>query len=149
MSLVTALSPAAAADADAIAALLRAAELPSEDFAPHLAHFIVARDARGEIVGAVGAEVYGEEALLRSFVVAPALRAQGVGARLIDELDRSARRWGVKRWWLLTTTAEPYFARRGFKPHPRATAPASIAATLEFRELCPSANCLTREVLNR
>ncbi len=55
---------ATAADEPGIAGLLRAAELPCEDFAPHLAHFRVARDAGGAVVGAIGAEVKGADALL-------------------------------------------------------------------------------------
>ena len=70
----------------AIAALLREAELPHEDFAGHLAHFLVVRQA-GEVVGAVGFELHGRDALLRSLVVAPALRGAGLGGRLVRRLD--------------------------------------------------------------
>jgi amino-acid N-acetyltransferase len=66
------------------------------------------------VVGAVGAEVYGEEALLRSLVVAPDWRGTGMGGRLVDALERAAFGWGVRRWWLLTTTADHFFAARGF-----------------------------------
>lgn len=133
------------ADAPAIGALLRAAALPDEDFAAHLAHFLVAR-RNGVVVGAVGAEVYGAEALLRSLVVAPGQRGGGIGGTLVQRLEREAAVWGVQRWWLLTTTAERFFARRGFRTTPRADAPAAIAATREFRGLCPSvAVCLSRE----
>ncbi len=135
-------------DGPAIAALLRAAELPHEDFVPHVGHFIVARSG-GEIVGAIGAEVYGEDALLRSFVVRAELRRMGLGARLVRELERAAAGWGVRRWWLLTTTAQAFFAKRGFRRVPRSEAPATIAATEEFRGLCPSiAVCLSRERRN-
>lgn len=136
---------ARADDGPAIAALLRTAELPHEDIAGHLAHFIVARSG-GEIVGAIGAEVYGEDALLRSFVVRADLRGAGLGGRLVRELERAAAGWGVRRWWLLTMTVEAFFAKRGFRRVPRGEAPATIAATEEFRGLCPSvAVCLSRE----
>ena len=136
---------ARAEDGPAIAALLRAAELPHEDFARHVGRFIVARSG-AEIVGAIGAELYGEEALLRSFVVRADLRGAGLGSRLVRELERAAAGWGVRRWWLLTTTAETFFVKRGFRRVPRGDAPAAIAATEEFRGLCPSvAVCLSRE----
>lgn len=136
---------ARAEDGPAIAALLKAAELPHEDFAPHLAHFLVARSG-GEVVGAIGAEVYGEEALLRSFVVRANWRGAGLGGRLLRELEHAAAGWKVRRWWLLTTTAERFFASCGFKAVARDTAPAEIRQAAEFRGLCPSvATCLSRE----
>lgn len=139
------IEPAKTGDAKAIAALLKAAGLPHEDFTRHLAHFLVARRA-GEVVGAIGAEVCGDDALLRSLVVAPELRRAGLGGELVRRLEATGRVWGVKRWWLLTTTAEAFFVKRGFRSTPRSTAPAGIAATEEFRGLCPSsATCLSRE----
>ncbi|MEO5960838.1 MAG: arsenic resistance N-acetyltransferase ArsN2 [Opitutaceae bacterium] len=134
------------ADAAGIAALLHEAGLPHADFARHLSHFLVARDEAGALVGAVGAEVYAPEALLRSLVVAPEKRGAGLGHELVQRLEIAAAGWGVERWWLLTTTAERFFAARGFRVVPRAEAPATIAATEEFRGLCPSmAVCMTRD----
>lgn len=139
------IAPAAGNDVTAIAALLRAAGLPHEDFAPHIGHFLVARRG-GKIAGAVGAEVQGEDALLRSLVVASEARGAGLGGELVREMEQAAGAWGVRRWWLLTTTAEAFFVKRGFRVTPRAAAPAAIAATAEFRGLCPSvAVCLSRE----
>jgi N-acetylglutamate synthase-like GNAT family acetyltransferase len=136
---------ARAADVAAIAALLRAADLPHEDFAPHLAHFLVARDSRGTVIGAVGAEVHAPEALLRSLVVAEEARGQGLGDTLVEALAAAAESWGVQRWWLLTTTAERFFAARSFSRAERASAPAAIRASGQFRGGCGgSAVCLTR-----
>jgi amino-acid N-acetyltransferase len=140
------ISAAAPDDEAAIAALLRAAELPHEDFADHLAHFLVAR-REGAVVGVVGFELHGGSALLRSLAVAPALRGAGLGGELVRRLTAQARRQGVKRFYLLTTTAEAFFARRGFQKIARQTVPAAIAATREFNSLCPvSAVCMTRAV---
>jgi amino-acid N-acetyltransferase len=134
------------ADEPAIRALLRQSELPHEDFAGHLANFLVARQD-GAVVGAVGFERHGEGALLRSLVVAPAARGAGLGDRLVRELTEAARRRGVRRFYLLTTTAEAFFARRGFGKVARDSVPAAIAATPEFQSLCPaSAVCLTKEL---
>lgn len=130
----------------AIAALLRAAELPHGDFSAHLGRFRVARDRAGNVVGAVGAEVHGEEALLRSLVVVPDRRGTGMGGRLVDALERAAFGWGVRRWWLLTTTAEHFFAARGFGVVARCAAPEAIRATGQFSGGCASAAvCMTRE----
>jgi amino-acid N-acetyltransferase len=138
------ITPAAPADGPTIAALLRAADLPHEDIAPHLEHFLVARQDSA-IVGAIGLERYTPDGLLRSLVVTPAHRGRGLGDGLVRRLERAAADWGVERFWLLTTTAEAFFARRGFRVAPRADAPAEIAATHEFKSLCPStAICMTR-----
>ena len=139
------IGPPTRADLPAIAALLRAAELPHEDIGPHVANFLVAR--RGsEIVGAVGAELGGADALLRSLVVAPAVRGAGLGSRLVAELERAARGLGVERWWLLTTTAEKFFAARGFRVAARGEAPEAIRRTGQFNGgCCRAAVSLTRE----
>ncbi len=134
-----AIEPPGPADTAAIAALLRDAGLPHGDFAPHLAHFLVAREPAGRIVGVIGAEVCGADALLRSLAVTPSHRRAGLGRRLLAALDSCAGAWGVARWWLLTTTADAFFAAEGFRAAPRADAPPAIASTGEFRGLCPSA----------
>ncbi len=133
-------------DVPAIAELLRAAKLPHGDLAPHVGHFLVARTGRGKVVGAVGAEVAGPAALLRSLVVAPDLRGTGLGGRLVDEIERAAGAWGVRRWWLLTTTAEKFFAARGFRVAARKEAPEAMHRTGQFSGGCGvAAVCLTRE----
>lgn len=141
------LDPAHSADAAAIGALLMPAGLPHEDFAGHIAHFIVAR-RNGVIVGAVGCEVCGPDALLRSLVVAPEARGEGVGSRLVQALARQVAARGVARLYLLTTTAEAFFRDRGFVRIERAAVPPAVAATQEFRSLCPAtAVCMTRPAI--
>ena len=141
-----AISAAVPGDAPAIAALLRDADLSHEDFADHLANFLVARRAE-EVVGAVGFELHSRDALLRSLVVAPAYRGTGLGGELVDRLAAEARCRAAKRFYLLTTTAEAFFARRGFERIARQAVPAAIASTKEFNSLCPSsAICMTRAV---
>lgn len=139
------IEPARPADVTAMAALLKAAGLPSKDFVAHLAHFLVAREG-GEVVGVVGCERHGPDALLRSLVVAPARRGGGLGDKLVRQLTVAAIRSGVEDFYLLTTTAEDFFRARGFVAVPRDRVPAGLAATKEFRgSLCPaSAVCLTR-----
>ena len=139
-------SAATQKDVPAITALLCEASLPHGDFADHLDHFLAAH--RGsEIVGAIGFELHGADALLRSLVVAPALRGGGLGGRLVEQLTAVAVAQGVKRFYLLTTTAESFFAKRGFRRTARQMVPAGIAATKEFHSLCPmSAVCMTSEL---
>jgi amino-acid N-acetyltransferase len=132
-----------------IAALLGEAGLAHEDIAAHVNTFLVAR-VGGEIVGTVGAEICDSDALLRSLVVAPTRRGTGLGKALVAALDRAAMHWGIKRWWLLTTTAGTFFTVRGFEVVERSKAPAAIRQTRQFQGGCAcSAVCMTRAVERR
>lgn len=129
---------AANSDFDAIVRLLDAADLPHADLAPeHLAHFLVVRDGDA-IVGVVGMEVRGDAGLLRSLAVQADRRGGGWASRLVDALEARARDVGIRTLYLLTTTAEGFFARRGYTTADRATVPDAILATEEFRSICPS-----------
>jgi amino-acid N-acetyltransferase len=147
-------SPAAEVDysmADASATaevrrLLADAGLPNADIESCIEHFVVARH-RGVIVATAGIEPCGEEGLLRSVCVHPDCRRAGVANSLCQLIESYARNLGVRRLYLLTTTAEGYFAKRGFKPCARQSAPLAIQQTREFRSLCPdTAVCMARPI---
>ncbi|MBW3572881.1 MAG: GNAT family N-acetyltransferase [Gemmatimonadetes bacterium] len=135
-------------DLDAIVRLLADAALPHHDLTPeHLRHFLVLRDADG-ISGAVGMEAAGDAGLLRSLAVSADRRGQGLASRLVDALEAYARAAGIRTLYLLTTTAEGFFARRGYARAERSAVPAAIAATAEFRAICPaSAACMAKALL--
>jgi protein-tyrosine-phosphatase/N-acetylglutamate synthase-like GNAT family acetyltransferase len=140
------IGPAVPADLEAVRALAGASALPVADLGAPNQVFLVARDG-GAVVGCVGLELYGDAALLRSLAVEPARRGTGLGAALHEAAIRAARARGVARLWLLTTTAERFFARRGFVRVDRVSVPAAVAASPEFAALCPaSAACMTAEV---
>ena len=67
----------------------------------------------------------------------PSRRGEGHGRRLVDHLERIAA-GPVERLHLLTTTAAAFFRALGYEPADRETAPAAIAASAEFRGLCPA-----------
>jgi amino-acid N-acetyltransferase len=54
---------------------------------------------------------------------------------------------GVETLLLLTTTAERFFARRGYAVGPRDAAPLEIRQTPEFAGLCPSSSVCMRKRL--
>ena len=137
--------PARPADFAAIVRLLDDAALPHADLTPeHLAHFLVLRDGDA-IAGVVGMEVRDDAGLLRSLAVAADRRGGGLASRLVDALEARARASGIRTLYLLTTTAEGFFARLGYAPADRATVPAAILATEEFRSICPStAACMAK-----
>jgi amino-acid N-acetyltransferase len=130
--------PATPTDLDAVKALLSAAALPLDGLEEQFGDGYAVAEVRGEIVGAEGIEVYERSGLLRSAVVHPDWRGQGVGDALTrDRLDW-ARRTGLERVYLLTTTAESYFPRFGFTRAERAEAPAEIRRSREFASACPA-----------
>jgi N-acetylglutamate synthase-like GNAT family acetyltransferase/3-methyladenine DNA glycosylase AlkD len=131
----------------AIKQLLAECGLPFEDFTTwHLQHTITLLDA-GQLIGMVGLEVFGDQALLRSLAVQPAYRGRGCATRLVNEIEAYAQEQRITTLFLLTTTAEGFFARRGYRRTDRQTVPVRIASTTEFQGLCPdSAVCMLKEL---
>ena len=123
-------------DLPAVEDLLLASDLPTDGVRENFSSFVVA-DHEGSIAGAIGLEKYGSAALLRSAVVAPDHRGSGVGRRLVEQLLERAEEAGVEQLFLLTTTAEKYFPRFGFKQTTRAAVPDNVKASAEFRGACP------------
>jgi len=118
--------------------LLSEANLPTADLTPgHFEHFFGC-GARQAPKGVVGLECHGAEALLRSLVVDAAARGHGCGKALVAAAERYARERGVKRIYLLTTTAAKFFERLGYTVAAREEAPECIRATSEFSGICPS-----------
>ena len=127
-----------------LAALLTSAALPTDDIDMTAARFWRFRDTHGD-VGFAGLEVCGGDALLRSIVVAPERRRQGHGRAILAWMLDQAARLGVRRVFLLTTTAADFFAAAAFIRVSRDAAPASIRATSEFAKLCPeTAVCMMK-----
>jgi amino-acid N-acetyltransferase len=128
-----------ASDSDwsAIARLLSDCGLPLEGAREHLDRFIVADDG-GAIAGCVGAEVYGDTALLRSLAVDDARRGRGIGRALSMQMMAALRADGIAAIGLLTMEAERFFAAQGFVAVPRDRIPPALHASAEFRGACPA-----------
>lgn len=136
--------PAAAADLPEVRALLQSLHLPDGDLGGARQAFVIARDG-SELIGCVGLETCGEDALIRSLAVAPRLQGSGIGSALHTRALEEAERRGTKALYLLTTTAEWFFAARGYVRIERSTVPPLVAATAEFAALCPAtAVCMRR-----
>lgn len=133
------------ADAPELAAALEAAQLPTEDLADGGRTFFELEDAGGP-VGYGGYELYGEEALLRSVVVLPEQRGKGYGREVTDAVLAEATQAGARRAFLLTTTAEGFFANEGFTPIERRDAPEAILATKQATTICSTATLLARRL---
>lgn len=131
-----ALRRAETSDFDGLVALLRECRLPLAGIREAFAGAVVA-SLGGEIVGCVAVERYGGDALLRSLAVSPRARGRGIGRDLTDRALDLARSQGARDVYLLTETADAFFARRGFAVQDRSRAPAALQASIEFRSACP------------
>lgn len=127
--------------------LLLQAGLPVSDLSGKASLNLLGTRQDGQLLAVVGIEACGTKGLLRSLAVAPASRGTGLGQRLVADAERWAATRGITTLYLLTTTAEAFFVRLGYKTISRDQAPTSIAATAEFRELCPAASAFMRKVL--
>ena len=128
-------------------ALLESADLPTADLTErHCEHFFYLGSDESPS-GLVGLEIYGEVALLRSLVVAPGVRRAGAGSALVSHAEQTARSAGVRVIYLLTTTAEEFFAKRGYRRAIRDAAPPAIRATREFAGICPASSAFMARTL--
>jgi len=129
--------------------LLHDAHLPTEDLtAAHCESFYFTGPV-SKPTGLVGLEIFGDVALLRSLVVAAERRGSGEGASLLKHAEEQARAKGVRTLYLLTTTAEPFFAKHGYQRATRESAPASIRTTREFAGICPASSAFMCRALSR
>jgi amino-acid N-acetyltransferase len=134
---------AQAEDRLAISTLLESVKLPTAGVSDHLPNFLILEDG-GKIVGCVGLEVYGSKALLRSLAIAKEWQRKGLGGALYEAAVERARRRGLDEIYLLTETAEKFFAARGFESISRAQVVDSVKNSVEFRSACPqSAICMS------
>jgi N-acetylglutamate synthase-like GNAT family acetyltransferase len=131
---------------DILRLALEAAGLPVDDLDQPGRTFFGLSDDDGPI-GFVGLEGEGPDRLLRSLVVLPSRKRQGHGGLLVARVEALARRDEVERLHLLTTSVGEFFRARGYRPADRAQAPPVIAATAQFRTLCPgSATYLVKDL---
>jgi amino-acid N-acetyltransferase len=135
----------------AVLALLAACGLPDDGLEDHWESAWVAVDpgagAGSVILGSVALEIRGSAALLRSLAIREDQRSRGLGSALFEFAMARAKDASVDTLALLTTTAEPFFTRRGFEAVSRESAPEALRASAEFRGACPaSARLMVRRV---
>lgn len=130
-----------------VRALLQTCDLPTEDLdASQLAHFLGC-GARNDPCGVVGVELHGQFGLLRSLAVREADRNRGCGRRLVASIEGHARSHAVRSLYLLTTTAQSFFATQGYAVIERDAVPPVIRTTQQFATLCPQSAVVMCKVL--
>jgi len=120
-----------------IVQLLASSALPTDDLAEQDLSLFTIVEAAEELVGVGGLERCGRVALLRSVATAPAARGRGHARAIVAQLEELARAAGMMELFLLTETAETFFHSLGYERRTRAQAPATIAKSRQFSELCP------------
>ena len=127
--------------------LLESVDLPVADLTEdHCEHFFYWGPPASP-TGLVGLELFGDVALLRSLVVNPASRSSGMGSALVRYAEHYAQTQGVHTLFLLTTTAEGFFARHGYSKAEREAAPPAIRSTREFAGICPASSAFLSKQL--
>lgn len=98
------------------------------------------------LCGIVGLEIYGNNALLRSLCASS--KAKGVGSILLSHIEQFCKDNKIDTLYLLTTTAEKYFLKKGFRVSKKETTPQSIQNTQEFSSVCPcDAVCMKKYIV--
>jgi len=121
--------------------LLEEAGLPTDDLEADPSRYFALIAGR-EPVAFAGLVQLGRDGMLRSLVVPAARRGDGLGRAAVEALLAEAGAQGVERLWLLTTSAEGFFARQGWRTVDRGAAPAAVAASRQFAVSCPASAVL-------
>ena len=130
-----------------VKSLLASANLPTADLTEDHCRDFFYTGPKDAPTGLVGLELLGDVALLRSLVVSPGDRNTGAGSALVKHAENYARGHGVRNIYLLTTTAEAFFAKRGYGHAAREAAPPAIQATKEFAGICPASSAFMSKQL--
>ena len=142
---ITAARPA---DVGAIKQFLEVNELPLEGVDDHWKTFVVARDGE-TLIGCGGSEAYSNAALIRSIAVDPTHRNRGIARMIVRQLLDRLSALGVREFYLLTTTAQDYFKKRGFRKCDRDEVNPQLLASREFQDACPKSATVMRLVMQR
>lgn len=139
---------ARSSDESRVKQLLAECQLPFEDITPsHLQHFLITRQET-RFTGVIGLELRGRFALLRSLAVGKPFRGQGIASQLTKQAEDYARTHEIESLYLLTTTAESFFAKHGYQTIDRDSVPTAVQETAEFQSLCPAtAICMFKALI--
>lgn len=119
---------------------LRAAALPTDDLDGGAGFYVGQVDRAVAAFG--GLEGVGPDQLIWSVVVPAAVRGGGYGRQIAHALANQTGTDGVERLWLLTTSADGFFASLGWMVTDRASAPEAVRASRQFSGLCPASAVL-------
>ena len=110
------LHPAQSEHVPAIKALLEAHRLPTAELEDWLEHFVVA-ERDGRLIGCGGLESYAEDSagLVRSMAVEADMHGTGVGRTILEWVEAHGSELGLRRLFLFTVGAGPFYERFGYE----------------------------------
>jgi amino-acid N-acetyltransferase len=115
--------------------MLAASQLPEDDLDdPKVFLSCISEDSRP--IAAIGVERYSRNGLLRSLVVSPEKRGEGLARLAVLDMEEDARKHGLSALFLLTGTADGFFERLGYSRVARLDVPEEIRSTTQYSSLC-------------
>jgi len=132
---------------DEVITLLEDNNLPSSDIKDLNLESFFGMYINNTLEGIVGLEVYKELALLRSLAVSTN-KSSGIGSMLLEHIDSFSKSNNINTLYLLTTTADKYFLKKGFIIIDKKEAPKIIQNTTEFNSICPDSSIFMKKELN-
>lgn len=122
--------------------------LPVSDLTEDNIQLFLAYDEE-ELIATIGLEKHENTGLLRSLAVKENYRNLGVADKMMKGFFAVCKSQEISDVYLLTTTAENYFMKKGFLQVDRKSVPSAIRQSREFRSICPaSAVAMHRKVEN-
>jgi amino-acid N-acetyltransferase len=123
--------PASTDDFADLTDLIRESGLETSGLRPGMPDLFVAV-SDGRMVGCAALEIDGAFGLLRSVAVVPNRRGEGIGDRLVHHAHSRAADLKLDAIYLLTTTAEHYFPRFGYRTVDETVPPDVVTSSAEY-----------------
>jgi len=137
--------PASQNSFSAAVELLKKNNLPTEDINPGTQLFVI--EENDSVIGTIAVEYNFDVALLRSLSISEQKRNSGIGQMLVAFIENYVQKQGVRSIYLLTTTAEAFFLKKGYESVDRNEVPDFIKNTKEFSIICPASSILMKKEL--
>jgi N-acetylglutamate synthase-like GNAT family acetyltransferase len=104
---------------------------------------------RGALIGCVGVERHGSQALLRSLAVEEGQRGVGVGSTLVEAALERASDGGMREAFCVTMDTADYLSRLGFETIERNEIAGPVTDAMQLRGVCPETASVLWRVLPR
>lgn len=123
-------------DISIVKRLLAGANLQSDHLAADNQHYFVVENPKDQvIIGTIGMETYEKDGLLRSFVMERHIWDVNMGLECIGVLLTYAKQLGLAHIYLVTLTAQEFFAQLGFVTIPFAELPQPLHSVESVKKI--------------